>query len=87
MMEEPHIVAHKSSIFHRAQIMASELCGCFYCLEIFKPSDIERWTDINKDESQYTALCPHCGIDAVIGSASGYPITKEFLKRMEEEWF
>jgi hypothetical protein len=34
-----------------------------------------------------TALCPKCGIDAVIGSASGYPISREFLAEMHRHWF
>jgi hypothetical protein len=34
-----------------------------------------------------TALCPHCGIDSVISSASGYPITAAFLHRMHDYWF
>nr|QGW61148.1 hypothetical protein ICEMyc226_00116 [Mycolicibacterium sp.] len=34
-----------------------------------------------------TALCPYCGIDAVIGDAAGYPITREFLEAMRAQWF
>jgi hypothetical protein len=34
------------------------------------------------------AICPHCSIDAVIGSKSGLPINDpEFLKAMNEYWF
>jgi hypothetical protein len=44
--------------------------------------NIEEWTD-----AADTALCPHCGIDAVIGDASGFPITKEFLSEMCQAWF
>ena len=33
------------------------------------------------------ALCPSCGIDSVIGDASGFPITEEFLVAMEARWF
>lgn len=34
-----------------------------------------------------TALCPYCGIDAVIGESAGYPLTEEFLKKMRDYWF
>ncbi|OWK39493.1 hypothetical protein FRUB_06056 [Fimbriiglobus ruber] len=34
-----------------------------------------------------TALCPKCGIDSVIGTGSGYPVTAEFLEQMYEKWF
>ena len=29
----------------------------------------------------------NCDIDSVIGDSSGFPITKEFLKKMNEYWF
>ncbi len=75
--------AHKKSIYHRAEILASETCGCFYCLTIFSPQQITQWTDPNDE----TALCPECDIDSVLGSASGFPITTEFLTAMREHWF
>ncbi|WP_341665428.1 cytoplasmic protein [Vibrio sp.] len=92
MKYEDIIEAHRSSIYHRNQILDSEECGCFYCGAIFKPSDIYDWTDwealeIGAEKVGRTALCPECGIDSVIGSASKYPITKEFLKAMNKHWF
>lgn len=77
-----HIRAHKHSSRHRPEIERSEECGCFYCLRRFKPKEIEEWTD---DET--TAMCPYCGIDSVIGSASGYPLSDGFLQRMHNYWF
>lgn len=82
----PHVEAHKASSFHRDQVRASEVCGCFYCLAIFPPSEIWQWCD-EGDGTEVTAICPHCCIDSVIGSSSGYPITTEFLKRMHNYWF
>ncbi|WP_054058134.1 MULTISPECIES: hypothetical protein [Pseudomonas] len=76
------ISAHLFSINHRAQIEASDHCGCFYCLGVFSPSAITEWVDLDR-----TALCPKCGIDSVIGSASRLPITLEFLSKMHEHWF
>ena len=82
-MAEPDLeLAHKLSIHNRQQIAQSEVCGCFYCLALFGPSEIEEWVD-NDD----TPLCPKCGIDSVLGSASGLPINKEFLHRMKVHWF
>jgi hypothetical protein len=78
----PYVNAHRKSSNHRAEIKASIMCGCFYCLAIFISSDIIKWIDIGT-----TAICPHCGIDAVIGSESGFPITKEFLNQMKIYWF
>lgn len=84
--EKSLLAAHKKSSFHRKELYESNLCGCFYCQMVYKPNEIEEWTDGN-DEDQ-TALCPKCGIDSVIGSASGYPVEdKEFLKAMHKRWF
>ena len=79
---EDHIGAHEWSSYHRKTLRESDVCGCFYCLEVFPPSEIEDWID---DDD--TALCPKCGIDSVIGSVSGYPIEREFLKKMHDHWF
>lgn len=54
-----------------------------FCLKIFESNEIVDWTDADDD----TALCPSCEIDSVIGDASGYPITREFLLKMQEYWF
>jgi hypothetical protein len=74
--------AHRASTGHRHLMDKSELCGCFYCLSVFKPNLIRRWIDRDT-----TALCPECGIDSVVPSAAGFPITVEFLKAMHDRWF
>jgi uncharacterized protein len=74
--------AHRDSMRHREQILASERCGCFCCCSVFAPAKVEEWVDAGQ-----TALCPLCGIDAVIGSASGYPINVGFLRLMESQFF
>ena len=87
--EPDHIGAHRHSIVHHDEVPRSERCGCFYCLAVFPPAEIEEWLQerlVDGREGR-TALCPHCGIDAVIGSASGYSITPEFLQRMHDYWF
>ena len=86
MTTSPHIRAHRHSIHHREEVMASERCGCIYCGAIFPPSEIQRWVDEWEGIGQ-TAVCPHCHIDSVIGSESGYPITPEFLEKMKAHWF
>ena len=75
--------AHDCSFSNKEQIEKSEKCGCFSCCEIFTPSEI---TDYLPDEPP-TAECPFCHIDSVIGDASGFPITKDFLKKMKKRWF
>jgi hypothetical protein len=80
------IAAHEYSIRHETQLRESDLCGCFYCLHIFLPGEIEEWID-EPDTTERTALCPDCLIDSVIGSQSGFPITPEFLEKMQKQWF
>jgi hypothetical protein len=79
-----YILAHKHCMENRGEVEASVLCGCFYCMSIYPPSEIVDWID---DQEALTADCPRCGLDAVIGSASGFPITSEFLNLMNEHWF
>jgi hypothetical protein len=87
------LLAHKHCAGHREDILSSASCGCFYCLAIFPPTEVEDWIEENPDNTAditltgQTALCPKCGIDSVIGSASGYPITADFLQRMNRHWF
>lgn len=76
--------AHRHSANHKAELARSEVCGCFFCENALAVKDIEEWVD---DESA-TALCPHCGVDAVIGSASGFPVSDaKFIRAMRERWF
>ena len=80
------VKAHKNTDFQK-EILRSERCGCFYCLEIFSPDEITDWHGEDCKEYEPLALCPKCGIDSVIGSASGYPIEHSFLMKMREFWF
>jgi hypothetical protein len=74
--------AHKHSSCHRAELLASELCGCFSCMAVYPPNDITDWVDDGQ-----TALCARCGIDSVIGTSSGFPITVDFLEEMNRHFF
>lgn len=74
--------AHKASSHHRKLVQASEQCGCFHCLSVFKSGQVREWTDQGE-----TALCPDCGIDSVLPAAAGYALSQEFLKAMERHWF
>ena len=82
----PHVGAHKHTANHRSELERSAICGCFYCTSMFPPSAIVDWID--EVEGVFTtALCPRCGIDSVIGSESGFPITRDFLVLMNGYWF
>lgn len=76
--------AHQASFKNKESILQSKVCGCFSCLNTFSPSEATFHPEM---DGQETAWCPYCGIDAVLGDATGYPITPAFLERMREEWF
>lgn len=80
--------AHNTCSNHKPELEKDSRCGCFCCLNIYDPKEIEEWV-IASTPCDYrgTAMCPHCGIDSVIGESSGYPITKEFLTVMNQMWF
>ena len=98
-MDDELNLAHDHCYGNRSEVLASEVCGCFSCLEIFLPTDIVKWTEeyepplfegnvlTARPKIEPTAICPKCDIDSVIGSRSGYPITIDFLSRLEERWF
>ena len=67
---------------HRAEIQASTRCGCYFCFHTFPHTDIKAWVDSNQ-----TALCPACGIDAVIGDASKHRLDGRFLRLMHTHFF
>ena len=70
--------AHARSIHNRALLTGR--CGCFQCLSTFMAERVTEWVD------EDTALCPVCGIDAVLSSASD-SISPETLEQMHTRWF
>jgi hypothetical protein len=86
--------AKRHAANNQAEVEASTVCGCFYCLQTFPPNDIVAWggldvADFNNPDaaSAGTALCPRCGNDSVIGDKSGYRIDADFLSQMYSAWF
>ncbi len=74
------LIAHRASSYHRKAVEASAQCGCFCCECLFAPSEIKEWIDGGQ-----TALCPRCGIDAVLGSP--WSVSPDFLAAMRKHWF
>lgn len=88
MNADDYLKAHHFSSGHMEALKKDTLCGCFYCLRIYNPTEIEEWIiDDNAIDRKGTALCPYCGIDSVIGENSGFPISHEFLRGMKKYWF
>jgi hypothetical protein len=77
-------IARKHSQDNRAEVLGSSECGCFHCGARFAPQAIDTWV---RDAHDDTAFCPSCDIDAVLGDASGYALTDEFLAAMKCRWY
>jgi hypothetical protein len=75
--------ARRSSSRHRGFVEQSDLCGCFYCIQVFPPSEIR----VGADSDGVTAICPKCGIDPVLPGAAGFPLSRAFLSNMNRHWF
>jgi hypothetical protein len=74
--------AHKHASRHREEIQASTRCACFFCFRTFPHTEIKSWIDANQ-----TALCPRCGVDSVLGSASNHRLDDAFLRNMHTHFF
>lgn len=72
------------SVDNEIEILNSEKCGCVFCRSLFDARKISDWIS---DENGVSAICPECGMDAVIGDASGVPLSKELLKSMNLAYY
>lgn len=80
---------HLHCSHHRAKVLASAGCGCFYCLTLFSPTEIREWIPARGGRrGESTAVCPHCGIDAVLpDTIPGVDFGEPLLREMNEYWF
>jgi hypothetical protein len=78
----PLIAAKVHASRHRDALEASTRCGCFFCFRAFATSEIKAWIDADT-----TALCPGCGVDAVLGNASCPSISDGFLRKLHQHYF
>ena len=79
--EEDLVMAHPHSSHNVEEVQRGPSAGCFHCLKIFASSEVAEWL------ADGTMLCPYCDIDSVLGSLSGYPLTRDFLLAMKKHWF
>jgi len=75
-------LAHKYSIFNHVAVKHSSVCACFRCCSMFESTTIKKWCDRG-----LTAICPNCGIDAILAEDGTFQLTVDFLKRINSRWF
>jgi len=71
------------SSMHRKRLLASDVAVCYYCFGEFPPDTIVEWCD--GDDQDQTALCPRCGVDAVVGFDG--PVDAAWVKMAHERGF
>jgi len=74
MRRAPLIAFHNKN-----EISFCQECGCYHCLKIFPKEEVKNWTDDSK-----TALCPYCGVDAVLPNTA-YNLNED-LKKIQDYW-
>ena len=73
------VVAHGASRGNHGRLRGR--CGCFHCLSTFTAEQVILWIEDGR-----TALCPVCGMDAVVDETV-LPITEAALRQMYRRWF
>lgn len=79
--------ASKHTYYNFYEVIQSKHAGCFSCLKYYTTNTITEEehciASTPHGTLEPTVFCPSCGIDTVIGDASGYDIrNKEFLEYM-----
>ena len=81
--------AYEKTLHHEQEILASKVCTCFFCGNQFDPQNVADydWWDEESPKGK-TAVCTNCGIDCIIGDASGFPVNDEdFIQACTLAWF
>lgn len=79
--------ATKHSYLNYDEVKNSIYAGCYHCKRVFLANIIDKdkhcIASRHDGTQEPTVFCPICGVDAVVGDASGYPVTyKTFLELM-----
>lgn len=70
--------AADEAIYNASKIKKDTICSCYCCCSTYTGENIQEYID-----NERTALCPVCGIDAVIPEK----IEEEKLEEMYKFWF
>ena len=83
LLEFKLVRLHDRSNDNRRMVEKSDLVGCFFCGEIYLPSEVKEFIGRNT-----TAMCPKCGIDSVIPDvALNEALNIGILQQMFDRWF
>lgn len=60
---------------NKSLVQGSKSVGCYHCGKVFEPKEVTLYTD-----GDQTCLCPHCGVDSLIGDMTGFPVTESSMQ-------
>jgi len=72
----------KYSAHNKTQLLGAQTAACYYCMKTFSTQDILEYIKAGD-----TALCPECGVDAVLADNLGFDLSPEGLFKLNKYWF
>lgn len=80
-----YYVLNSQSAYNKHLVEEARECGCFHCGSRFTSKEITNW--LKEADGDDTALCPYCGVDAVIVGTDRLPLSTALLSMLYEDWF
>lgn len=74
-------IAPRLSMKNRSALEQVAECACYHCYKVYPSQEIKDYTDQNS-----TAICPYCGIDAVLPVNHPDDKNKELLQKIHKYW-
>lgn len=72
----------RASMDNRPELEKYPYAWCYYCCKRFESKLINEWTDKGQ-----TALCPNCGVDAVLSETERIVLNEEIISDAYDYWF
>jgi TPR repeat protein len=83
-IDEKLVTLHNKATDNDISILHSNTCSCFFCRQTYSARKVNDWIT---DNNGVTAICPECGMDAVIGDEGGEPLDKVTLKALNLAYY
>lgn len=77
--EFENILSHTRN--NEIEMLHSKKAGCLFCGHIIDARKVNKWTS---DLSSPSAICPRCGMNMILGDASGHDISRTKIDEIQE---
>jgi len=81
----PLMRLHLSTLGNAKRVHAASQCACFHCRKWFPASEVQKF--MPEKDGRETALCPRCGVDAVLTDQDSLPLTRDLTDEMHSRFF